>query len=119
MGQAVTAGRRPHRTRAPDTGGPAARQPTALRGLADQANADRRHRGRDLDRCLNGARLLDCGDALTTAAASGGDGGTWHRAADTLQTKVAALVERRKRKRSRATLLRRHDMPQGNGHARP
>jgi hypothetical protein len=119
MGQDVTAGRSPHRPLAPDTVGPEARQPTALRGIADQANADRRHRVRDLDRCLNGELLLDCGDDLTTAAASGVDGGPWHMDADTLQPKVAAVVERRKRKRSRATLLRRHSMPKGNGQARP
>jgi retron-type reverse transcriptase len=119
MGQDVTAGRSPHRTLAPDTVGPEARQPTSLRGIADQANADRRHRVRDLDRCLNVELLLDCGDDLTTAAASGVDGVTWHMDADNLQTKVEALVERRKRKRSRATLLRRHDIPKGNGQARP
>jgi hypothetical protein len=37
----VTAGRRPPRTLAPDTGGSAARQPTALRGRVDQAQADK------------------------------------------------------------------------------
>jgi RNA-directed DNA polymerase len=119
MGKDVTEGRSPHRTLAPDTVGPEARKPTALRGIADKANADKRPRLRDLYRCLNVERLLDCWDDLNKDAASGVDGVTWHMYADNLQTKVEAWVERLKRKRYRAQLIRRHDMPKGNGQERP
>jgi hypothetical protein len=119
MGTAVPAGRRPHRPRAPDTVGPDARQPPSRRGSADQATADTRPRCRDLYRCLNVALLLDGWDDLNKDAASGGDGVTWPMSADTLQTKVAALVARLKRKRDRAKLMRRHYIPQGNGQERP
>jgi hypothetical protein len=119
MGKDVTEGRSPHRTLAPDTVGPDARKPTSLRGIADKANADKRHRCRDLYRCLNVELLLDCWDDLNQDAASGVDGVTWHRYADNLQTNVEALVERLKQKRYRAKLIRRHDMPKGNGQERP
>ena len=39
LGKDVPEGRRPHRTRAPDTVGPETRTPTSRRGLADQAKA--------------------------------------------------------------------------------
>ena len=74
----MTEGRSPHRTRAPDTVGPAARQPPSLRGRADKANADTPHRVRDRSRCLHVARLLDGWDDRKTEAASGVEGVTWH-----------------------------------------
>ncbi|MGH8059187.1 MAG: hypothetical protein ACREOH_18450, partial [Candidatus Entotheonellia bacterium] len=93
-GKGLTEGHSSHRTRAPDTVGSDARQPTspgsspgqALRGRADQAKADTPHRGRDLSRGLNVERLLECwgdpgsrpGQALNTEAARGVDGVTWH-----------------------------------------
>ena len=52
MGKDVTEGRSPHRTLAPDTGGPEA-QAHLLRGIADKAKADTQHRFRDLYGCLN------------------------------------------------------------------
>ena len=115
----MTDGRSPHRTLAPDTVGPPARQPTALRGRAAKANADKRHRVRALDGGLNVARLLDCWDDLNKDAASGGDGVTWPMDAANLQTQGEAWVARLKRQRDRAKLLRRHAMPQGNGQERP
>src|SRR5215510_3500040 len=119
MGKAVTEGRSPHRTLAPDTVGPEARKPTSRRGIAAKANADKRHRFRDLYRCLTVELLLDCWDDLNKDAASGVDGMTWPMYADNLQTNVEALVERLTRKRYRAKLSRRHDMPKGNGQERP
>jgi hypothetical protein len=119
MGQDGTEGRSPHRTLAPDPVGPDARKPTARRGLAAKANADQRHRCRDRYRCLHVALLLDCWDDLNKDAASGGDGVTWPRDADTLPTNVAAVVERLKRKRYRAKRMRRHDLPKGDGQERP
>ena len=100
-GKDVTEGRSPPRTLAPDTGGPEARKPTSLRGIADKANADKRHRFRDLYRCLNVELILDCWDDLNKDAASGADGMTWPMYADNLQTNVEALVERLTRKRWR------------------
>ena len=107
MGKDVTEGRSPHRTLAPDTVGPEARKPTSLRGIADKAKADKRHRFRDLYRCLNVELLLDCWGDLNKDAASGVDGVTWPAYAENLQANVEALVERLKQKRYRAKLIRR------------
>jgi RNA-directed DNA polymerase len=119
MGKDVTEGRSPHRTLAPDTVGPEARKPTALRGIADKAKADQQHRCRDLDGCLTVEFLLAGWSDLNTEAASGVDGVTWQGYAEHRQAKVEALVERLKQKRSRAQLMRRRDMPKGNGQERP
>jgi hypothetical protein len=99
MGKDVTEGRRPHRTRAPDTVGSATRQPTSLRGIADKANADKQHRCRDLDGCLNVALRLDCWGDRKKDAASGVDGGTWQMSAENLQANVEALGERLQQQR--------------------
>jgi RNA-directed DNA polymerase len=115
----VTEGRSPHRPLAPDTVGSDPRKPTFLRGIANEARADKRHRFRDRYRCLNVKRLLECWGDLNKVAASGVDGGTWHAEAAHLQANVEALVERRQQKRDRAKLIRRRDIPQGNGQARP
>jgi hypothetical protein len=118
-GKDVTEGRSPHRTRAPDTVGSDTRKPTSLRGIANKAKADKRHRFRDLYRCLNVERLLDCWGDLNKDAASGVDGVTWQTYAEHLQANVEALVERLKQKRYRAKLIRRHYIPKGNGQERP
>jgi hypothetical protein len=119
MGKDVTEGRSPHRTLAPDIVGPEARKPTSLRGIADQANADKRHRFRDLYRCLNVELLLDCWGDLNKDAASGVDGVTWQAYAENRQANGEALVERLKQKRYRAKLIRRRYIPKGNGQERP
>ena len=106
-------------TLAPDTVGSEARKPTSLRGIADKANADKQHRFRDLYRCLNVELLLDCWGDLNKDAAGGVDGVTWQAYAENLQANVEALVERLKQKRYRAKLIRRRDIPKGNGQERP
>ena len=112
-GKDVTEGRRLHRTRAPDTVGPEARQPTSLQGIADKAKADKQHRFRDLYGCLNVELLLDCWGDLNKDAASGVDGVTWQAYGGNLQANVEALVERLKQKRYRAKLIRRRVHSQG------
>ncbi len=96
-----------------------ARKPTSLQGIADKATADQQHRFRDLYRGLNVELLVDCWGALHKDAASGVDGVTWHAYAAQLQAHVEAVVERLKQKRYRAQLIRRHDMPKGDGQERP
>ncbi len=119
MGKDVTEGRSPHRKLAPDTVGSEARKPTSLRGIADKAKVDKQHRFRDLYGCLNVELLLDCWGDLNTEAARGVDGVTWQRYAEPLQANVEALVERLKKKRYRAKLIRRRYIPKGNGQERP
>lgn len=61
----------------PDTVGSDNQKPPSLRGRANKAKADKRHRFRDLYRCLNVEFLLDCWSDLHKDAASGVDGETW------------------------------------------
>ena len=118
-GKGGTEGRRPPRKRAPDTVGSDARQPPALRGIADKAQADKPHRCRDLYRCLHGELLLEGGGDLHKDAARGAEGVTGHAEAEPLQANGEAWVERRQKKRYRAKRIRRRDIPKGNGQERP
>ena len=72
-GKDVTEGRSPPRHLLPDTVGPEAQKPPSLRGRANPAHADQRHRFRDLSRCVDAERVLDCWQALHNEAARGGD----------------------------------------------
>jgi RNA-directed DNA polymerase len=118
-GKGVTGVRRPHRTLLPDTVGSEHQKPTALRGRANTAKADPRHRVRALSRGLNVAFLLDCWSDLNKAAASGVAGETWQTYAENLHANVESLGARLKAKRSRAKLVRRPYIPKANGKARP
>src|SRR5262245_21402828 len=119
MGKDVTAGRRPPRTRLPDTVGADPQAPTSRRGLAHKARADKQQRWRELYRCLE-AHLLRVGwEDLHKAAASGGDPRTAEEEAVHLQATIAAWAPRLQTKRYRATLVRRCSLPKANGNARP
>ena len=74
----------------PDTVGPDSHEPTSLRGIANKARADKRHRFRDLYRCLDAALLHDCWHALNKEAASGVDQVTADAYAANLQGNIEA-----------------------------
>ena len=118
-GKDVTEVRSPHRQLLPDTVGPEHQKPTSLRGIANKAKADKRHRFRDLYRCLDAELLHDCWQDLNKEAASGVDRVTADAYAANLQGNIAALVQRLKTKRYRATLVRRCYIPKANGTERP
>lgn len=111
--------RSPHRKLLPDTVGADNPKPTSLRGRANKAKADKRHRFRDLYGCLNVEFLLDCWSDRNKEAASGVDGETWPTYEENLHANVESLGERLKAKRYRAKLDRRHDIPKENGKERP
>jgi RNA-directed DNA polymerase len=118
-GKDVTEVRSPHRQLLPDTVGPEDQKPTFLRGIANKAKANKRHRFRDLYRCLDAELLLDGWQDLNKAAASGVDHVTADTYAANLQGNLEALVQRLKTKRYRAKLVRRWYIPKGNGTERP
>ena len=118
-GKDVTEVRSPHRQLLPDTVGPEDQKPTSLRGIANKAKADKRHRFRDLYRCLDAELLLDCWQDLNKEAASGVDHVTAGAYAANLQGHIEALGQRLKTKRYRATLVRRCYIPKANGTERP
>jgi RNA-directed DNA polymerase len=103
----------------PDTVGPDPHAPTSLRGRANTARADKQHRCRELSRCLEAPLLRAGGDALTKAAARGGDHGTAEEDAAHLEANMEAVAPRLQAQRYRATLVRRCSMPKANGQARP
>ncbi len=119
MGKDLTGVRSPQRQLAPDTVGSEQRKPTFLRGIANKARADKRHRFRDLYRCLNAEFLLTCWPDLNKAAASGVDGVTVAAYAENLEANVEALVKRLRSKRYRAKLVRRRYIPKDKGGERP
>jgi RNA-directed DNA polymerase len=119
MGKAVTEGRSPHRKLLPDTVGSDHQKPTSLRGRANKAKADKRHRCRALYRCRDADLLRDCWHDRNKEAASGVDNVTAEAYAANLQATIEALAQRLKAKRYRATLVRRCDIPQENGKERP
>ncbi len=74
MGKDLTEVRSPQRQLAPDMVGSEEREPTFLRGIANKARADKRHRFGDLYRCLNAEFLLACWADLNKDAARGDKG---------------------------------------------
>jgi group II intron reverse transcriptase/maturase len=103
----------------PDTVGSENHQRTSLGGIANKAKGDKRHRFRDLYRCLDAQLLLDSWGDLNKKAASGVDGVSARAYAENLEANVEALVERLKSKRYRAKLVRRQYIPKENGKERP
>lgn len=115
----MTAGRSPPRPRLPDPVGPEAQKPPSLRGRANKAKADKRQRFRDLSRGVDAELLLDGGQALQKAAASGGDHVPAGASAANLPGHIKAWGPRWQTKRSRATGVRRWYRPKANGPERP
>jgi RNA-directed DNA polymerase len=103
----------------PDIVGSDQHKSTFLRGIANKAKDDKRHRFRDLYRCLDADFLLDCWQDLNKSAASGVDGVTAAAYEEDLQGNIQALVGRLKSKRYRAKLVRRKYIPKENGKERP
>jgi len=103
----------------PDTVGSDTHKPTSLRGIANRARVDKRHRFRDLYRCLDAELLLTCWHDLNKDAASGVDQVTAEAYAVNLHANIEALAQRLKTKRYRAKLVRRCYIPKENGKERP
>src|SRR5918994_8017847 len=92
---------------------------TSLLGLANKAKSDKRHRFRNLYRELNEQLLQDSWRLLRKDAALGVDRVSAAEYEANLEGNIKQLVERLKRKRYRARLVRRHYIPKGNGGMRP
>jgi RNA-directed DNA polymerase len=93
---------------------------TFLRAIAEKASKDKHHRFGDLYRWLNQDVLRVCFYRLRKDAASGVDGVTFEQYEENLESNLADLVGRLKRKAYRARLVRRKYIPKGNtGKLRP
>jgi Retron-type reverse transcriptase len=92
---------------------------TSLLGIAKKAKGDQRYRFRNLYRELNEELLRDSWRLLRKDAALGVDLISAAEYEANLEENIHQLVERLKRKRYRARLVRRHYIPKGEGKMRP
>ena len=86
---------------------------TSLLEIANKAKSDKRYRFRNLYRELNEELLLDSWRLLRKDAALGVDRVSAAEYKANLAENIKQLVERLKRKRYRARLVRRHYIPKG------
>jgi hypothetical protein len=93
--------------------------PTFLRAIAEKAFTNKQHRFGDLYRRLNRDVLRLSFFRLRKDAASGVDGVTFQQYERNLETHLADLEGRLKRKAYRARLVRRKYIPKGPGKLRP
>lgn len=92
---------------------------TSLLGIAKKAREAKRYRFRNLYRELNEELLRDSWRLLRKDAALGVDLISAAEYEANLEENIHQLVERLKRKRYRAKLVRRHYIPKGEGKLRP
>jgi hypothetical protein len=92
---------------------------TFLRAIAEKASTNKQHRFGDLYRRLNRDVLRLSFFRLRKDAASGVDGVTFRQYERNLETNLADLEGRLKRKAYRARLVRRKYIPKGKGKLRP
>lgn len=93
--------------------------PTSLQGIATKAAHNKTYRLRNLFGMLTVASVLSGWPRLKKRAASGGDRISARAYGSRLHDHVTSLVERVKNQCYRAKLVRRHDIPKGNGALRP
>ena len=92
---------------------------TFLRAIAEKASKDKHHRFGDLYRWLNQDVLRVCFWRLRKDAASGVDGVTYEEYERDLESNLADLAGRLKRKAYRARMVRRKYIPKAPGKLRP
>jgi group II intron reverse transcriptase/maturase len=92
---------------------------TSLLGIAKKARSEKRYRFRNLYRELNEEMLRDSWRLLRKDAALGVDRVSAAEYEANLEENIHQLVERLKRKRYRARLVRRQYIPKGDGGMRP
>lgn len=92
---------------------------TSLRGIANKAAKQRKHRFGNLYELLNEENLSWCWQFLRKEAAPGIDRVDYAEYQAELDSNIHDLVDRLKGKRYRARLVRRHYIPKPNGKLRP
>ena len=92
---------------------------TSLERIANKARKEKRHRFQNLYRLLNEQYLEWVFQRLNKKAASGVDQVTYQQYVKNLKENIAQLVEKLRKKRYRAKLVRRKYIPKANGKTRP
>jgi RNA-directed DNA polymerase len=91
----------------------------SLQGIAEKARRLKRYRFRDLYRMLNEEMLREAWKAINKGASAGVDRVTAEEYGKDLEKHIAEVVDRLKGKRYRAKLVRRVNIPKGDGKTRP
>jgi group II intron reverse transcriptase/maturase len=92
---------------------------TSLRGIANRAGRDQKHRFGHLYTMLNEEMLESCYWELNRKSSVGVDGESWREYGKDLKQRIADLVQRLKAGQYRARMVRRSYIPKGNGKKRP
>jgi group II intron reverse transcriptase/maturase len=92
---------------------------TSLQGIAQKAKRLKNYRFRNLYRMLHYNALVEAWKTNNKKAAAGVDKITAQEFAKELKQNLAEIAEQLKRKRYRAKLVRRVDIPKGEGKTRP
>jgi RNA-directed DNA polymerase len=95
------------------------RMQTSLQGIAKKARERRDYRFGNLYTMLNEANIIDTWKYLNHKSAPGHDKKTAREYEQDLEGNVKDLVERLKRKSYKARLVKRVNIPKGNGKLRP
>ena len=103
----------------PDKAGSEIDVQTSLRGIAKTASLNKQHRFRDLYRLLNMDMMRLAWKDLKKSSAIADEDITVKEYAANLEVNLERLVERLKRKRYRAKLIKRQYVPKENGKQRP
>ena len=93
--------------------------PTSLQGIAQKAARQKGYRFRNLSGMLDEDFLKRCWCDIRKDAAAGVDQVSAQAYEQHLDANIHDLVERLQQQRDRATLVRRHYMPKGDGTQRP
>ncbi len=93
--------------------------PTSMQGIAEKAKSQKGYRFRNLYGMLNEQLLWECWRDIRKDAAYGVDEVSAQDYQQHLGENIRNLVERLKRRRYRAKLIRRHYIPKGEGQWRP
>ncbi len=92
---------------------------TTLRGIAERASREKKHRFGHLYTMLNEKNLMACYWELNRKSAAGVDGESWREYGNDLGKRVTDLVERLKAGRYHARLVKRRYIPKAGGKLRP
>ena len=103
----------------PDKAGSELDVQTSLQGIAETAKLNKQHRFRDLYRLLNLEMLHLAWEGLKHGSAIADDDITVEEYGAELDANLARLVEKLKKKRFRAKLIKRRYIPKENGKKRP
>ena len=91
----------------------------SLQGIAEKAKRLKGYRFRDLYRMLNEEMLLEAWKSINKGASAGVDRVTAEEYGKDLEKHIAETVDSLKGKRYRAKLVRRVNIPKGDGKTRP